>query len=169
MNIDILALGDSVKAYKPDGSITWGVNDICKIRKVDNLLIIDKQEKFTQPRIQTIWQSQYKQFYSHLDEWSFMAHYNRITLGKRGGKLTQGVPPTSVLSPFVAVGLAYLLHKPQTITLWGVDLGSHPKLSNQITEIRADFKDLFLQLHKLNCKLQLGINAGALSGLIPPK
>jgi len=167
MNVDVLALGDSVKKYEPTGDITIGVNDIWRYHKVNNLLIIDPQKNFTPDRLAWIWNSRPKKMYSHLGEWSFMPNFEQIKLRHDKEISFEAGYPISIISPYVAVGMAYHLYKPSTITMYGVDIVNHSKIQHKLPRIIEDFRRMFIFLQSRNCVLQLGVKHGSLLNYLP--
>jgi hypothetical protein len=170
MNINVLALGETLNLYKKDSDITFGVNDIWGRVHVDNIVCVDPQINFSVERMQIIWQSEPKKFYTHLPEWSFMKGYERIKLRTDNIVDFKGdAIPVSIVSPYVAVCLAYKLYEPETITLYGVDLVNHPKLQSRTSRVKEDFRRLFEYLIFKNCKIQLASKYGALKNTLPTK
>jgi len=142
MEIDVLGLGESIKEFKPNGNITIGVNDIAKYFKTDYLVVVDKPERFTKKRLETIVNHRCKMF-THLKEWLPYRKVNLIQLAYGRGSLNDIETERycySNNSTYVAVVLAYKLGATK-INIFGADFNSHPTLNTQTVLI--DFKRLF--------------------------
>ena len=59
-HFSILGLGESLKNFSPNGSVTIGVNDIYKHFPADYVVCVDTPDKFNPERFKTITSSYYK-------------------------------------------------------------------------------------------------------------
>jgi hypothetical protein len=142
MTIDVLGLGESIKEFTPKGNITIGVNDVAKHFVTDKLVVVDKPEKFTKERLQTIVDHRCI-MYTHLKEWLPYRKVKLIDLAFGRGNLNDIESERfcySNNSTFVAVVLAYKLGATK-INIFGADFNNHPNLDTKTVLI--DFKKLF--------------------------
>lgn len=156
--ITILGLGPSVDLYKPDGSITIGVNDIWRVIKTDYIVCVDDVSRFTPDRLKTINDSKPKKFYSQLDCWSSRSDFEKIELQpyypKHVCQLDLKQLPKSHCSPFVAACLAWNYFKPDEIHVYGVDLVNHPHLKkHSLYNIKLHFHNLKVALRQKGCEM----------------
>ena len=169
--IHILGTAPSIKNYKSDGSETIGVNDVFKYHKVDNLLLMDKSKSFTKERLQTIVESEPKQFYSTLPEWRrFFPEMEKINIGTVPGdvsKLDSKEFIYHVDSTFTAVHLAYKL-KATNIIIYGVDFtGDRWNIYKNI--LLSTYADLYIALQNRNVNLYINSYNSLLSQILPIK
>ena len=142
MTFDVLGLGESIKEFTPKGNITIGVNDVAKHFSTDYLVVVDKPEKFTKERLQTIVDHRCT-MYTHLKEWLPYRKVKIIELSFGRGNLNDIETERfcySNNSTFVAVVLAYKLGATK-INIFGADFNNHPNLDTKTVLI--DFKKLF--------------------------
>ena len=155
--IDVLALGESVHAYRDKGNVTIGVNDIFRFYPVDFLVIADPPSRFVQERKSVILNSTPKRFFSSFDDWrQLVNNFKILKLTKGRGRLDKFDSEIcfSNNSPFIAVCLAYHMGA-KRIVLHGVDLKSHPALSrpNMLAASLKDYDNLNKALLKRNVDL----------------
>lgn len=148
MKIDVLGLGESLQEFKPSSNIIIGVNDINKHHCVDYLVIVDKPEKFTEDRLDTILCSHPQKFYTHLDEWEkLVGNYQKINLALGRGNISN-IESQDVCysnnSTYVAVVIAYKKGATQ-INIFGADFNNHPNFreGSGLNSTLKDFKQLF--------------------------
>jgi len=159
MVVDVLGMGESLSLYKPCGNITFGVNDIFSKQPVDYLVCVDKISAFAPERLMTIYGSDPIAFLSHLDEWSCKPNFFKIQLQKYYPKNIADLDtveiPKSCFSPYVAIGLAYKMFKPEKIRIFGVDMTTHPHLSKQATRIKAHWLAMKKALSIKGCEVEV--------------
>jgi hypothetical protein len=158
MIIDALGLGESLSLHEGN-NLTFGVNDIFKVKPVDYLVCVDRISAFTPERLDVIKSSNPTAFISHLDEWQFMPNFYRIEVQRKFPEsiadLDSVAIPKSVFSPYVAIALAYKMFKPERIRVFGVDMVSHPHLSHQAERILKHWKALKLALAYKGCEVEV--------------
>lgn len=146
MKVSVLGLGESVNEFKPNGSITIGVNDIWKHHPTDYIVCVDRINAFTVKRLRTIMFSKPKKFFTHLEEWKrIMPTFELIELSKGRGNLNDidNTFAYSNNSVFVAVVLAYKLGATE-INIFGADFNTHAAFNgNMLFAALDDFKRLF--------------------------
>lgn len=169
MRAHILGLGESLQFFRPDGSLTIGVNDICKHYTPDIVVCVDRPDRFEKERLQTIVSGKQKRFVTHLQQWrghpmngldiQRIQPYNPRMLGK--------VLMHSNNSTFVAAVLAFM-EGAKEIVLWGVDLNNHPHIKDQVAyRARQDFENLNQHLLVRGIKLYVGSPVSSLHKVLP--
>lgn len=133
-HFSILGLGESLKNFSPNGSITIGVNDIYKHFPSDYIVCVDKPDRFSPERLNTIKSSAHKKFFSHLPEWHpIISNFQLIKLYQGRGIFTNLDSDSiayGISSPIVACVIAYKMGAKQ-IDLYGVDFNTHPQFVNR--------------------------------------
>lgn len=130
MKISVIGLGETAKDFKPDGSITIGVNDVTG---TDYMVCIDTPLSFSAERFSTICVEgmNTKGFFSQKTEWRRFEKFIKIELknigafNNRWGEFI----PSSNNSPFVACGIAHKFFSAREVYLYGVDFYTHPVLA----------------------------------------
>ena len=133
MTIHVIGLGDTAKEFKPDGNITIGVNDV---KGCDYQVCVDRPRSFNHLRFLTIRHLKPNIFFSHLDDWNFMPHFEKINLKNihaHNDRWSEFIP-SSNNSPFVACGIAKHIFGATEIKLWGVDFNTHPNIKDEMRE-----------------------------------
>lgn len=161
MEIDVIACGESALNYTNRGNITIGVNDSPKIYPVDYLVCVDKPERFTRERLETIIQSTPKKFYTFLEEWrEIKKEYTPIKLAKGSGVLGNindfSTVEYSSNSAFVACVIAYQMGA-KVIIVYGADFNNHPNFTDKPKKAKVfrDYKNL-KEILKLNgCSIRV--------------
>jgi hypothetical protein len=146
MKIDVLALGESIADFSDSGNLTIGVNDIAKHHQCDFIVTADSPSRFTSQRLQTIVHSKCIAVVSHYPEWrSLVQNFRHINLLKGRGNIDLHSSKFSYSnnSAFIACVLAFKLGA-KVITMYGVDLVTHPNLGRKalLDTARKDFKNL---------------------------
>ena len=159
MIINVLGLGESLKDFKQDGSITIGVNDIWKYHKTHYIVCVDRINAFSVERFKTIHHSKPIKFLSHLEEWQpLMPTFELIKLNSGRGNIKEIESENycySNNSPYVAVVLAYKLGA-TTINIYGVDFNTHKNFKdNMLLAAIKDFKVLFDYLKSKGIKINV--------------
>lgn len=175
MKVSIIGLGATAKDFKPDGSISIGVNDV---QGCDYQVCVDRPSAFTNERISNFksiaidYLSEVAQSYKIYDELDFvMPTFKMFTQinewkellrieiepielkaiaahGDRWGKFI----PSSNNSPFVACGVAWKFFAATEIYLYGVDFQDHPNINGAMREQAVeDFKLLQKILNVRGC------------------
>lgn len=157
--VDILGLGESLALHSGNNP-TFGVNDIFRVKPVDHLVCVDFKSAFSPERLKIIESSLTCQFYSHLDEWRTMPNFNKILLhqfdnGANMANLDSEKISKSCFSPYVAIGLAWRIYKPEGIRIFGVDMVSHPHLGNQTEKIKRHWAEMKKALNNKGCKVEV--------------
>lgn len=170
MKVNVLGLGESLKEFKEDGSITIGVNDIHSKVKTDYVVCIDVQKAFNRERLKTILKTNCKGFYSQSDEWELIDNFTKIEFNKVRG-LLNGLDSErfcySNNSTYVAVILAYKLGAKE-IVIWGADFVTHPNFKNHsFDRVIEDFKALNKALKERGVNLFVGSDYSVLSKFLP--
>ena len=173
MEIDILALGQSIDKYRDSGNITIGVNDIFKIHPVNNLVVVDTPSVFNATRLHTIINSTPNKFYSCSNDWRTMvSNFQHIKLDKFPGCL-DGLDDRELVcysnnSAFVATVIAYKM-KAKRIVLYGVDFTAHHFLSQKEilqTQLKH-FSNLHSKFKEMGVELYVADKRSELSKFIP--
>ena len=171
--IFVLGLGETLKFFKDFNSPKIGVNDIWSRVKTEMVVCIDRPNRFSGQRLQTIKECSPQIFYTFLPEWRAYkpdSYYWKAPIKSVGKNenFKEGVIYHSVNSPFVACNIAYLLGA-KNIVMYGVDFMSHPKLkgNSAISKIIFDFNWLNNNLKKRGVNLYVGHSASRLSGILP--
>ncbi len=157
LKVSVLGLGPSLSLYKPDGSITVGVNDIWSKVKTDYIVCIDFPFRFTEERLATINESRPIKFISHLDDYASRPDFERIELlpyfPNYVCQLNLPQYPKSLVSPFIACAVAFKYLHATEINLYGADMVNHPniKLDDQ-QRIINHFRNLKVALVQSGCK-----------------
>jgi len=158
MIIDVLGLGESIKLHSGD-NLTFGVNDIFKIKPVDYLVCVDRKANFTPERLKVIESSTPTGFISHLDEWKDQKNFYRIEIQQhypnKRADLDCVKLPKSRFSPYIATALAWKMFKPEKIRLFGVDMNNHPNLTGQQDIIKKHWKHLVVALGLKGCEVEV--------------
>lgn len=157
-SITVLGLGPSLALYKPDGSITVGVNDIWAKVKTDYIVCVDKPERFTPERLNVIQQSRPIKFITHLDDYKDRPDYETIELlpyfPSHVCQLDLIQYPKSLCSPFIACAVAFKYLHATEINVYGVDLTNHNHLDKESCErIKIHFRNLKIALVQRGCRL----------------
>lgn len=170
MRINVLALGESVATYRPDGNTTVGVNDIFKFFPVDHLVVIDRPTRFHPDRVNTIVNSKPTRFYSHLPEWSTLPNFKHIDLSAGVDFRALDVPGIithSNNSAFVAAVLAYKLGGKE-IVIYGADFKTHPNFHpNTIRTALQHFSTLYKELKRRGVRLYVSSPQSRLAEFLP--
>ena len=120
---------------------------------------MDGKHRFTPERLKIIENSNPKGFISHLDEWKTQSNFYKIELQQffpsKVADLDSVKLPKSRFSPYIAISLAWKMFKPETIRLFGVDMVTHPHLSNQYQDILKHWKALKLALGYKGCEVKV--------------
>jgi len=129
MEASILGLGPSLKDYKPNGRITFGVNDIFRFYPVDHLIVQNYPRQFDAERLEVINNSRPKVLHTSLKDWDNHPCYREMDmLGPRGGLDFDSTSIAySFFSPFCAMDMAVKMGA-KNITVYGVDLIGHHAL-----------------------------------------
>jgi len=152
MKVHIIGLGPTAKDFKPDGSITIGVNDV---HGCDYQVCVDKPAAFSNQRFAEICfiaSFLTKKFYTHLNEYGCFHNSEIIKLKAvhaHNNRWNEFIP-SSNNSPFVACGVAYKYFNANEIRLWGVDFLNHPNIKDGMRD--AAVKDFVLLQQILNKK-----------------
>jgi hypothetical protein len=170
--IFVLGLGETLRFFKDHNAPKIGVNDIWSKVKTEMVVCIDRPEKFTTPRLNTIKDCTPKIFYSYLDDWRNSkpsSHYWKAPTKSilKGEVFHEGTIYHSLNSPFVACNIAYLLGA-KNIVMYGVDFMSHSKLkgSTAISKIISDFQWLNESIKKRGSTIYIGHTATKLNGAL---
>jgi len=167
--IAVLGLGESLSEYSGGFDLTIGVNDIWGKVQTDIVVCVDKPERFTPERLQTIATSRPIRFYTQVSDWKERPDYFAITLQEQypAYECLLDIPsvPKSLCSPFVACCIAYKFHEAEEIHLFGADFISHPHLKEiSIRRILVHFTTLKEALRKKRVSLIIH-GSGLLSSL----
>lgn len=149
--IHIIGLGATANDFKPDGSLTIGVNDV---ECCDMQVCVDRPNVFKMKRELSIRNLNNLCFYSHLEDWRSIKGFKKIQLkniAAHAGRWSEFIP-SSNNSPFVACGIAYYYYDATEIRLWGVDFNDHPHIKDEMREQAV--KDYGLLNKKLNGIIQ---------------
>lgn len=155
--VDILGLGPSVSLHSGD-NITFGVNDIFRIKPVDYVVCVDGKNRFTPERLRVIEDCMPLVLFSQLEEWKTHPSYGQIKIQKSFSErvdLNTAEIQKSIFSPYVAVGLAWRMFHPDTIRVFGVDMTDHKHLTKEKDRILKHWKALVLALNKKGCKVEV--------------
>lgn len=162
MKAAVLGLGESLKEFSGGFDFTVGVNDIFRYHKTDYLVVVDRQERFTQERLHVISMSTPEIFFSHHEVWknSLAKKFCKLIFGQRSNLDSLGevfpyeIPeqfacPHSISSPYVAACIAYKLGAAE-IKLFGCDYLQHPNLKDKakLERVKKDFAELKRELNK---------------------
>lgn len=170
MKVNVLGLGESLKEFKDDGSITIGVNDIYSRFKSDYVVCVDVPKAFNNDRLKTISNTKCKGFYSQCEEWKTIDNFNRIEFN-RGRGLLDGLDSEKFCysnnSTYVAVILAYKLGAKE-IVIYGADFRTHPNFTgNSFDRVIQDFIALNNEFKKRGVNLFVSSDYSALSNFLP--
>lgn len=165
-HFSILGLGESLKNFSPNGSVTIGVNDIYKHFPADYVVCVDTPDKFNPERFKTITTSNHKKFFSHLPEWHpHIQNFQLIKLFHGRGNFSNidsDLIAYGISSPIVACIIAYKMGAKQ-IDLYGVDFNTHPQFINKNLQraikefilLNAEFKKKGI---KMTCQKESRLN-----------
>lgn len=132
MKIFVLGLGPSIRAFRPTGHITVGVNDIARHVTPDILVTADPPGRFTPERRHIIATTESRVLVSMFREWyGIHPRFRLIQSAKGRGILDDLDSPRWVFSnhsTFVAIVMAYKLGATE-IETFGMDFSGHPALS----------------------------------------
>lgn len=132
--LSVLGLGDSLQRY--DGNkLAVGVNDIWQYCPVKYVVCVDKIDRFSGKRLETMKSCKPLLFFSHLDDWRFKNGYIKMELAKHRGDLSEidSKYIYSNNSTFAAVGVAYRLGY-KDIRMFGVDFNNHKNIKDAIRD-----------------------------------
>lgn len=153
MKVNVIGLGATAKDFKPDGSITIGVNDV---QGTDAIVCVDRIAAFSTERAHLIFSNVTATFFSHIEDWQSVPMYKHIDLKAvhaHNNRWNEFIP-SSNNSPFVACGVAYKYFNATEIYLWGVDFNDHPNINGAMREQAViDFALLQKILNKKGCKI----------------
>lgn len=167
MTVNIIACGESAKHYDGSGR-SIGVNDACRFKQPETLVILNTPNQFTEDRMLWIKKTETKDIYSNTpSSWErvigkSIEPFNSELwhkLGKYQHKLYH-----SKTSPFAAISLA-AYQGYSDIIIWGVDFVNHkvykPGNGHYMQEYDA-YKSFVDQLSKVNINVWRGHNSGNL-------
>lgn len=175
MIVSIVACGASAYDWHKvpvDHSI--GVNDCWKLSyPTDWLLVCNWPVKFPQHRLNIIKNSNPKQFFSSVDQWStWFPNMIKIRLTSWDGHLYKERPDFfshSHTSPFIAMSMAYK-NGAKDIILWGVDFIDHSTYGQDglqtKTELRA-YRQMIEAMKAGGVNVWLGAKGSLLEEFIP--
>lgn len=160
----ILALGPSIKHYKPDGNFSIGCNDsfkhhpsnylICVSRlspERDRIVMDSKPEKLLAFKPPYISHPAY--------EYIGQVHRWRPDMGQR---LDKGYTYYSNNTPFIACSVAFNLGY-RTLVLWGVDFTDHPNINGEsLQKTVQDFVTMSEAMRKAGATIYLGAEGSVL-------
>lgn len=158
MIVNIIGLGATAKDFKPDGSITIGVNDV---QGCDYQVCVDRPERFSDARRNAITGQKSHSFYSQITDWELYFRDTKVEFKKLQLKAVHAhnnrwneFIPSSNNSPFVACGVAYKFFAASEIYLYGVDFHDHPNINGAMREQAVeDFKLLQKILNEKGCRI----------------
>jgi len=78
MRIHVLALGESLCLYEPDGSLSIGVNDIWKSHTPEIVVCMDPPNRFSSEKLKSIVSGNQNQFITFLNEWNGIANNVKV-------------------------------------------------------------------------------------------
>lgn len=168
----VLGSGPSIKLWKPDGRIVFGVNDVGRFASVDYLICIDKPNVFTAERLEVIRNTKCKEFLTDIPYWESLhksyKHFERTTGRGRIDLLDSDKIIYSNNSTFTATVMAYK-YGAKNITLYGVDFTGHHTLSIDYKLARAlrDFAGLYKALKNKGIGLFVASEESKLAGVLP--
>ncbi len=164
LKVSVLGLGPSLSLYKPDGSITVGVNDIWSKVKTDYIVCVDYRFRFDPERLDVIDNSRPIKFITHLPmdekpketDWVHMPNYERIKLlpyyPNEICQLNLPEYPKSLVSPFIACAVAFKYLHATEINLYGADMVNHPNIkADDQQRIINHFRNLKVALVQSGC------------------
>lgn len=128
MKVSVIGLGETAKDFKPDGSITIGVNDTLNC---DYQVCVDTPTAFSDERFETIIKLPVKKFFTQKLEWKIYRDIVEIlpkNIGAFNNRWDKFIP-CSNNSPFAACAVAYKYFGAKEVYLYGVDFNTHPVLS----------------------------------------
>lgn len=171
MEAVVLGTGPSIKLWKPDGRIVFGVNDVGRFASVDYLVCIDRPGVFTPERLEVIKGTACKEFITPYPEWEGLNNsYKKIEISGRGriDLLDAEKIIYSNNSTFVAAVLAYR-YGARNITLYGVDFTGHPvfSLDHKLARALRDFEALYKALKNKGIGLYVASEMSKLAGVLP--
>lgn len=171
MEAVVLGTGPSLSAWRPDGRVVFGVNDVGRYHRVDYLICIDKPAVFTAERREVIIKTECREFITQNPEWLSLRDSVRLIRIKWRGQIKKLDAPEFIYSnnsPFSAAVLAYKMGF-KDITLFGVDFGGHPVLSMPFKLKRAmmDFEALYQAFRRRGVRLRVCPGASRLREVIP--
>lgn len=160
----IVALGPSVKNFKPDGNLTIGCNDCFKYVPTDYLIVVSILD-YERQRI--VMNSRPKKLLSFMPVW--VSHPNYEFIGQmhpwrqdRPNRLDKRILYHSNNTPFIQCSLAFNLGY-KKIVLWGVDFMDHPILKDEALERTwIDFSQLQSGFLENNASMYLGSSGSVL-------
>lgn len=168
--IDILALGKSIRRYKDTGAYKIGVNDIDKYVTPDCLVIVDHVFNFTTERLDTIFNTGAKHCLSQLEEWERLPGFVQIKLATPNSLWQmekRNIYPYSVVSAYVAAVHAYKIGA-KHIRICGVDMLDDYKCSPKMKmQTVNDFYKLRMYLEPRGVKMSVCTHMSILSGIMP--
>lgn len=137
MKAIILGLGSSIKDYKGNGDVLFGVNDIWRFHPVHHLFVQNFRNQFTAERLSWIDIAEPLHLYSSLDSkahngWNTHPCYKKIELLSPQGAVNFNSPKTSwsLFTPFSCMDMAVKLGA-TSMEIYGVDLVGHPVLGEE--------------------------------------
>ena len=154
-----LALGPSIKNFKPDGNFTIGCNDVARYHLPDVLMVVSS---LPPERAEIVRASRPKKLLSHMPFWVSHPSYEYIGSNMHPwrqndkNRLDKGIIYTSNNTPFMCCSWAFNQNY-REIVLWGVDLMDHPLLRDSALERTwTDFSQLQEAFLKNNASMYLG-------------
>lgn len=155
-----MGIGSSIREYN-EKDFDWaiGVNDVWRIVKSNDLVVLNRPNEFPIDRLKTINESKPHYFYSQIVIWDRRPDFRKIEFypgyPDRVCSVDRNKPYyKSYCSPFVAAQVAWRDYSACEIHLFGVDLINHPHLNNQLcAKIKIHFRNLNIALQEQGCKL----------------
>lgn len=155
----VLALGPSIKSFKPDGNFTIGCNDIAKHFTPDVLMVVST---LSHDRAEIVRVSEPKKLLSHMPYWVSHPSYEYIGSdmmpwrNDRPNRMDKKIMWTSNNTPFMCAVWAFNQGYDE-IVLWGVDLLDHPLLKDSALEKTwTDFSQLQEAMKENKASMYLG-------------
>jgi hypothetical protein len=163
MICNVLGLGDTVKAFRPDGNLTIGCNDIFRYHSVDILIVVSSLPYNRGIFVQN---AKPKMLLSHMPRWSNHPAYEKIPdmhpwRTDRKNEIGKYIYRSSS-TPFIAATWAFMMGFTQ-IVLWGVDFTDHPIIKDQTLEQeKLHFVQLQEHLREKGASMYLGSRGSVL-------
>lgn len=162
----VLALGPSIKDFKPDGNPTIGCNDIFRYHETDYLFVVSY---LPPPRANFVENARPKKLFSSMPRWAnhpcyeYIAHKMTPWKENRQNKLGEWIYYSNN-TPFIQASWAFNQGFKE-IVLWGCDFTDHPLLKDEaITKTYFDFQGLQKAMQEKGCSMFLG-SAGSVLDL----
>ena len=132
MTIHCIGCGDSAKHWDGSG-YSIGVNDAFKWGfPVNELILVNRPDKFSPDRLYTIQKGIYESVFSHKPaDWNpYLLNVKQLPLSPFVGRVKRGIIYKSATSPFIAISKAFTMGASEII-IWGVDFKTHKVFTDQ--------------------------------------